>query len=222
MAILELISLGVDIIPEGIDLTLKPGMTALFMTSDDQESKNLLDMFTGTSLPEKGKVLLDGLDTSIMNRQQIHSIRKRIALVTGTGGLVANLKMWENIMLPLLYHNDGITAADEQKALSLLDSIGFKGNLMSLPGHLSLFERRVASFVRAAIKEPELMIYSGCFDNLSSTQRHILMEQANGMQSLNPRQASLFITSYSHPLDELSPDKVFNLRKNNTLSKRQS
>ena len=93
-----------------------------------------------------------------------------------------------------------------------LNAFNFAGNLMALPGHLSIFDRRMAAFIRAAIKIPQLMIYAGCFDTLSSDQRWLLFNQAQELQSALPDLASVYITSSINALEDLQPDLRINLR----------
>ena len=199
-----------------LSLELMPGMQALCRTSDDQQTLRLLQLFTGLLIPDQGQVLLDGIATSSLSRQQLLKLRCQFGIITPSGGLIANLKLWENIMLPLSYCRGGVTEAAEQQAEELLRSFGYNGNLLALPGHLSVFERRIAAFVRAAITRPRMMLYAGCFETLTPGQRQLLLNQAQLLHQTIPGLVSLYLTSSSSALKELQPDITCNLKLNAT------
>lgn len=143
-----------------------------------------------------------------------------MGIVTANGGLVANLKLWENITLPLAYHCGEVSAEAEQRALDLLASFGYRGSLFALPGHLTLFERRMTAFIRAAITAPRLMLYAGCFDNLTTEQRRLLLHQAQLLRQSDPDQAAIYLTTSKSTLSELHPDITFNLKQHTTSPER--
>jgi phospholipid/cholesterol/gamma-HCH transport system ATP-binding protein len=203
--------LMLDNLPDALCLELVPGMQALCIVADDLQLRHLLHLCTGITLPAKGQVLLDGCDTARLSRQQLLEQRRQFGIVTASGGLIANLKLWENIALPLYYRLGQFPAAPEQLALTLLEELGCRGNLMTLPGHLTTFERRSAAFVRAAISGPRLMVYAGCFDNLPSEQRQLLLAQSQQLQRTVSGLASLYLTTSSTLLNELLPDVTCNL-----------
>lgn len=222
MPLLSVRNLGLEDHPEPLNLELAPGMQALCIVSDDQELRRLLLCCTGAMLPGHGELLLNGVDIASLSRQQLLDQRRQMGIVTANGGLIANLKLWENITLPLSYHYGEVSAEAEQQALELLASLGYRGNLFALPGHLTLFERRVAAFVRAAITAPRLMLYAGCFDNLTAEQRRLLFAQAQLLRQSIPGLSALYLTTSSSTLDELHPDITLNLKHHATSSERSA
>lgn len=195
-----------------LSLELAPGMLARCIVADDQQLTQLLRLCTGMELPENGKILLDGNDITQLSRQQLMGLRQQIGIVSASGGLIANLKLWENITLPLCYRQGSVSDQQEQQALALLDSFGYRGNLLALPGHLSTFERRMAAFIRAAIAAPRLMLYVGCFDNLTGDQRRLLLDQALQLHRSVPEMSALYLTTSSKALAELQADVSYDLK----------
>ena len=221
-ALLHLHNVALDEHQGELILELETGMQALCITSDDQELHQLLQLCTGCSLPVQGQVLLNGADTAQLSRQQLLELRRSFGIVTASGSLVANLKLWENIILPLQYAQGHVPETAEQHAVELLAAFGYRGNLLSLPGHLSLFERRMAAFIRAAIGSPCLMLYAGCFDNLTADQRTLLLNQAQQLQQALPGLASLYLTTSSTVLEQLQPDVSCNLKLHATRPARSA
>jgi ABC-type transporter Mla maintaining outer membrane lipid asymmetry ATPase subunit MlaF len=197
---------------EPLELSIPTGSIALFVTSGELENRTLMQLITGEQLPETGIIRLLDQQTDQLDREQLLEIRKSVGIVQSSGGLISNLKLWENITLPLLFHNHPAMHAAEENALKQLEQFGLQDKLMSLPAHLSLFERRAAGFVRATTLSPQIMIYCGCFDTLPARQRDQLLEKALERHHGQDALTSVFITSSSTALESLKPDLSCNLR----------
>lgn len=96
------------------------------------------------------------------------------AIVPPDGGLIGNLKVWENLVLPAAYHGGGAHryAELEQRAADLFAGFGISGTgfdalCTTLPDHLTPFEQRLCGFVRAMLTAPRIMVYDSLFDGLS-------------------------------------------------------
>jgi ABC-type arginine transport system ATPase subunit len=97
------------------------------------------------------------------------------ALVPCEGGLIGNLKVWENLCLPLAWQARSNSAEIEARAREILKDFGFTGERFAglcraLPEGLSRFECRVVAFVRAMLVEPEVMVYDRLFEGLTLSQ----------------------------------------------------
>jgi len=110
-----------------------------------------------------------------------------LAVVAPRGGLIGNLKVWENLVLPVEYHREygGRAPAApprlpplrvlEARAERLFRALGvaqqrFVELCGLLPERLTEFERRLAAFVRGVLAEPEVMVYDGLFDGLARNE----------------------------------------------------
>ena len=104
---------------------------------------------------------------------QEFSARMNAAVVAYDGGLISNLNVWENLSLPVHYHAPQIGGGLEGRVVELLRQCGLPNDaevrrlLGWLPGELSLYEKRLAGFVRAMLVEPELMVYDRIYDGLA-------------------------------------------------------
>jgi len=98
-----------------------------------------------------------------------------VAVVAPRGGLIGNLKVWENLLLPVQYHPRHVVPAPaslEARAESFFAALGlarerFFDLCALLPERLTEFERRLVAFVRGLLAEPEIMVYDGLFDGLA-------------------------------------------------------
>ena len=96
-----------------------------------------------------------------------------VFLVPHNGGLISNLRVWENIILPVQYHGVEVAGILEENVAQLLGKCGMEDEnaiselLMKLPDQLSLYEKRLVGFIRAMLMSPELIIYDAINEGLS-------------------------------------------------------
>jgi phospholipid/cholesterol/gamma-HCH transport system ATP-binding protein len=96
-----------------------------------------------------------------------------VVIVPHDGGLISNLRVWENIILPVQYHCIQIAGKLEDRVAQLLVQCGLEDEaavsnlLQRLPDQLSLYEKRMVGFVRAMLMSPELIIYDSMNEGLS-------------------------------------------------------
>jgi len=96
-----------------------------------------------------------------------------VAIAFEDGGLLQSLDAWRNTLLPVAYHAAEETQTAERRARGILaaldrtpeDFIGRPGNA------LSLYERRLAGFIRAMLVEPELLVLDRLFEELGREER---------------------------------------------------
>lgn len=74
----------------------------------------------------------------------------------------ANLKVFENLLLPALYHRISTTVALADAAREALRRVGYTGSELALPG-----------LARALLLDPELMIYEALLFGLNPLPRSL-------------------------------------------------
>ena len=195
-----------------LNMRICKGERTCIVTSGDHETRELMKLMAGETYPLSGTVRISGHDPSTLTRQQLLDLRKSFGIVQSSGGLISNLKLWENITLPLMFRNSELPKEAGEKALNYIEKFGYKGSLMALPGYLSLFEQRMASFIRSAILDPQIMIYAGCLDNLPDDELLTFLDADSCLRSGNPDMASLYITSDTDLPQNLPADSILNLR----------
>lgn len=198
--------------PAPLTLSLKPGTVAQVKVPEERLACRLVQVIMGECPPADGTVTIAGQDLRLAERHQLMQLRSRLALVSPQAGLIANLKLWENITLPLLYHQGSVSQEAEHRALALLGSLGYTGSVWSLPGHLSAYERTVTCFVRAAVISPLAVIYAGCLAELSAAQRGCLLDSVAALHGEIDAPAALFISVGDEPLAPLQADHCCDLR----------
>ena len=174
---------------------------------------------TGDSLPVKLK--LDcGRTYQIFLRShdKINSVLEHLAymdksaLVASDGGMISNLTVQENLLLPIRYH--AITddkAALRQATGILLRLIGkeeVEWMLQSRPSLISKFEKKLAGFVRAMLMEPEILIYESVFEDMTASEITTIIKFNEIFHVLFPFRTAIFL-DLDHTQGIMPADQTF-------------
>jgi ABC-type transporter Mla maintaining outer membrane lipid asymmetry ATPase subunit MlaF len=128
----------------------------------------------GDLRPRKGaRLVVLGTEVDELAEAERHSLLGRVGFVPAGGGLISSLNAWENISLPIAYHAPKKLPALPAQLRELLDELGGVDERMlaRLPEDMTLYERRLAGFVRALLLSPELMVVENLAAGLGPTKR---------------------------------------------------
>ncbi|RJQ39409.1 MAG: ATP-binding cassette domain-containing protein [Nitrospiraceae bacterium] len=193
-------------------LAVSKGSVCAVLTETEFEKNLLLRIFTGLTRLDSGKIFIFGQEVSSFSYTELNNARKRIGIVPNNGGLVSNLKVWENIMLPLSYHSSSHHDMDE-KMMTILGKIGYDDSVSALPGPLPAYKKRLAGLARAMLMEPDMMIYDSVFDGLSSDIRGKALETITAFQQEKEGRASLFLDTDESALNYIKANNIYTLKK---------
>lgn len=191
---------------ENLSFNIAAGSSTLIITSRIDENTALFQLICGILKPQQGFITVQGQDISDLTTVPLNSLRHSIGVVPANGGLISNLKMWENICLPLLYNNGTVSQENTDEGYGYLARLKYTGNIMALPAHLSTYEKRISAFVRGVLKQSRIMIYSNCFDAMSESNRKNFISVINEFHHSSPGRTSLFISSSAEIAEELPID----------------
>lgn len=124
--------------------------------------------------PRNGaRLVLLGAEVAALPALERAALQHRIGFVPASGGLQSSLNAWENISLAVAYHAPGRLGELPAQVQALLEEIGgTDDNLLGkLPEEMTLYEKRVAGYVRALLESPELLVVENLGAGLGPTKR---------------------------------------------------
>jgi len=189
----------------------KNGTRSLVLVAREEDSHQFTRLITGVVRPDSGSINVLGFSTTDSTCETMMDLRLKIGVVPFSGGLVSNLKVWENIFLPMTYHIGEPTVTDMEAARNYLDELGYKSKRMELPAHLSLFEKRVVAFTRAAVMKPEIMLYCNSLEKISTIEQNMLLTVINRFHEEMKERTSIVFASSKDTVDLAGFDNVVSL-----------
>lgn len=127
----------------------------------------LIELVVGEQLPAQGSLLLQGIPVAAVKPGTI-------GWVPANGGLISNLKAWENVTLPRWYHGKRQVSDMESAAAAWLGELGMANSewerfMASPAARLSPLERKLAGLLRGLLLEPTLLVLdASLFDEVES------------------------------------------------------
>ena len=164
----------VDIL-RGIDFEIPVGEFVAIMGASGSGKSTLLGLLAGLDSPTSGHIILDGVDITNLEEDQMARVRgQKLGFVFQSYQLIPTLTAEENVLLPAELTgsvNGGIARARE-----LLTRVGLKDRLDHYPVQLSGGEQQRVALARAFMVKPPILMADEPTGNLDS---------ANGQQVLD-------------------------------------
>lgn len=146
------------VVLDGLNLQLQKG-DFVAITGKSGSGKTTLLSVLGTLLrPDSGSYTIDGLEVTAA-KESMDEIRNRhIGFVFQDHRLLPQFTARENVLLPLLAHDDKVSPEMDNKSLELMERMGIAKVMNQLPETLSGGEKARVAICRALIQEPDLLL----------------------------------------------------------------
>lgn len=155
----------------------------------------LLNLVSGIDLPDRGQVIVNGVDLGTLNETQRSLFRRHhIGFVFQFFNLIPTLTVIENLRLPLELKGESSAQAASQ-ALNLLDRVGLLERQTCFPDALSGGEQQRVALARALIHRPPLVLADEPTGNLDADTGALVLALLNELVEENC--ATLLMVTHS-------------------------
>lgn len=151
---------------DGISLSVEQGEFLAVVGTSGSGKSTLLHMLGGLDRPTSGEVYVDGKDISGLKDDALCIFRRRkLGFVFQSYNLVPVLNVYENIVFPI--ELDG-NETDKDYVERVIEALGLKTKLASLPGQLSGGQQQRVAIARALAAKPAILLADEPTGNLDS------------------------------------------------------
>ena len=151
---------------DGVNLSVNSGEFVAIVGTSGSGKSTLLHMLGGLDRPTSGSVIVDGKDIFSLKDEALTIFRRRkIGFVFQSYNLVPVLNARENIVLPIQL--DG-RQVDEEFLDKIVNTLGLKKKLGSLPSQLSGGQQQRVAIARALAAAPAIILADEPTGNLDS------------------------------------------------------
>lgn len=167
---------------DGIDLDLKAGTSYALVGKSGSGKTSLVSIIGLLNSSYSGSYLYDGIDVAKMKDRERARMRcHELGFVFQNYSLIAHLKAWENVALPLEY-GGGVSAHERrERAEARLAEVGLGGRATELPSRLSGGEQQRVAIARALVGQPRLLICDEPTGALDRDTGNLVMELLMGL-----------------------------------------
>jgi len=193
---------------QNISFKVRKGEFMLIVGSSGSGKSTLLNMIGLLDRPTKGKVIIDGIDTSTLNDNQLSTFRNsKLGFIFQFSNLLSDLTVLENVILPRKIQ--GTLENAEEEARTLLKTVGLESQMHKFANKISGGQAQRVAITRALINKPTIVLAdepTGNLDSLSAETTVHLLKSLN--RKLN--QTFIVVTHDSPQFGDV--DKVVTLK----------
>jgi putative ABC transport system ATP-binding protein len=182
----------------GVSLEVQRGEFVALMGASGSGKSTLMNLLGCLDRPTRGRYLLDTIDVSKLERNELADIRnQKIGFVFQGFNLLSRTTALENTELPMMYGRGRRSSREmRQRALHSLEIVGLSDRSDHFPNQLSGGQQQRVAIARALANDPEILLADEPTGNLDSKTS---VEVMGVFQKLNDQ--GITIIMVTHELD---------------------
>jgi phospholipid/cholesterol/gamma-HCH transport system ATP-binding protein len=152
-------SFGRQKVLDGLDIEIEEGKTTVIIGRSGGGKSVLLKHIIGLLRPDRGQVLIDGVDITKLNDRELNEIRKKFGMLFQESALFDSMTVGENVAFPLREHTSMKEKEIRETVAERLRSVGLTGVEAKIPAELSGGMRKRVGLARAIALRPQIVLF---------------------------------------------------------------
>jgi len=184
-----------DPILSNVDFQFPQGEVIWLKSSEGAGKSSLLQLLAGLTVPTMGKYLINEDDVSSMSFEEFLPYRLSIGYSFDYGGLISNRTLFDNLMLPLVYHKILDPESAKLRIHEVERRFDISKHMQERPAHVSGRIRKLICLIRAIITWPQVLLMDDPSVGIGLEAQQILFECIGDLRQKG-RIKHVFISSY--------------------------
>lgn len=152
-------SFGKQTVLRGVNLEFVTGKITTIVGTSGCGKTVLLKHLNALLLPDRGEVLIDGVDITKLNQRDLYEMRGRFGVLFQGAALLDSMTIFDNVAFPLREKTDLNETEIKKKVDERIDQVGLEGMGYKFPAELSGGMRKRAGLARALVTDPEIVLF---------------------------------------------------------------
>ena len=159
-----------------VSMKIEDGEFIAIMGPSGSGKTTLLNLIGCLDKPTKGKIIIDGIDTSQLTDKQLTELRRdKIGFIFQQYYLIPTLTALENVELPMIFK--GIPRSERiRRAKELLSLVGLEREMNRMPNELSGGQQQRVAIARALANDPSILLCDEPTGNLDRKSGKVVMD----------------------------------------------
>jgi putative ABC transport system ATP-binding protein len=180
----------------GVNLKVESGDFLSVLGPSGSGKSTLLNLIGALDKPTAGKMLIDGVDVSTLNDNQLADLRLRIGFVFQFFNLIPRFTARDNVELSMSIV--GRSKAERRKrAEELLETVGLKDRINHKPAELSGGQQQRVAIARALANDPRFLLMDEPTGNIDSKTAQEVM---NLVKKINEKGVTIIMVTHDQSL----------------------
>ncbi|MBQ1089694.1 ABC transporter ATP-binding protein [Streptomyces sp. B93] len=199
-------SFGKQTIWQDVSLTLPAGEVSVMLGPSGTGKTVFLKSLIGLLKPQRGRVLINGVDMVNSPARDIYETRKVFGLMFQDGALFGSMSVFDNIAFPLREHTRKKESEIRRIVMERIEVVGLLGAEGKLPGEISGGMRKRAGLARALVLDPQIILCDEPDSGLDPVRTAYLSQL---LIDLNARtDATMLIVTHNLDIAARVPDNI--------------
>ena len=177
----------------GVNFRVEQGDFVSILGPSGSGKSTMLNLIGALDKPTTGTMLIDGVDISRLNDNQLSDLRRRIGFVFQFFNLIPRLTARDNVELSMSIADMG-KSERRKRAIELLETVGLKERINHKPAELSGGQQQRVAIARALANNPKFLLLDEPTGNVDSKTAN---EVLTLIQNLN-REHNVSIIMVTH------------------------
>lgn len=192
---------------DNVSLTVNQGEFIVVMGQSGSGKSTLLQIAGLLDSCTSGSVSINGTDVSKLDKNDLADVRmKSLGFVFQSFHLNSHLKLYENIMVPMLINDKFKNKAEmQERAMELIDILGLTHRKEHYPSELSGGEQQRVAIARALANNPDFILADEPTGNLDSKNELMIFEE---LKKLSEAGKGVFVVSHNDAVRKFA-DKIY-------------
>ena len=144
---------------DGVNLMIDSGQITVIIGQSGGGKSVLLKHIIGLIRPDRGEVLIDGVDIARLNDRKLNDIRKNFGMLFQEAALFDSMTVGENVAFPLHEHTRLNQRHIDEIVHQKLLQVGLTAVAHKMPSELSGGMRKRVGLARAIALDPKIILF---------------------------------------------------------------
>jgi putative ABC transport system ATP-binding protein len=189
---------------QGVNFKVTRGDFVSILGPSGSGKSTLLNLIGALDKPTSGKLLIESIDLSTLNDNQLTEVRSKIGFVFQFFNLIPRFTAKANVELSMMI-NDTNKAERQKRVEQLLEMVGLKGRINHKPAELSGGQQQRVAIARALANNPRFLLLDEPTGNIDSKTAKEIMEL---IKRLNADGVTIIMVTHDQNIAKLAKRTV--------------
>ncbi len=151
---------GDKVVLNDFSVDFESGKTTVVLGRSGTGKSVLLKIILRLMQPDSGRVIVDNIDTTNFNEQEMMAVRKRMGMLFQGSALFDSMSVYENVAYTLREHTDMKEYEIRERVAEKLSFVEMSGTETLLPSELSGGMQKRIALARAMANNPDYIFFA--------------------------------------------------------------
>ena len=198
---------------KNISLNIEKGEFVFIIGSSGSGKSTLIKMLMKELDPTEGNIIINGVNTTTMNRNQIPYLRRNLGIVFQDFRLLPKKTVYENVAFAMRV-TEASSRHIARNVPTVLSLVGLQNKMKAYPNELSGGEQQRVAIARAIVNEPAILLADEPTGNLDPETAWDIMYL---LEEINKRGTTVVVATHASDIVDEMRKRVVMLDHGNII-----